>query len=91
MSCTLTPAQLDAQSRIPLDGWLDMNSTECKSKDDNIAFTKKCLRIGMKEGFLFTDNFGRVWGKGDNGTYYPFHFEFYKKLYGYRLATKAAN
>jgi hypothetical protein len=91
ITCELTPAQLDTQSHVQVHKWLDMNSEECKDKDNNPAFTKKCLRIGMEEGFLFTDLQGRIWGKGDDGSFYPFHFEYCKKLYGFRLAAKAAN
>jgi len=91
MTCNLTAKQLDAQSPIPLDGWLDMNSEECKDKDNNQAFTRKCLRIGMEEGFMHTDSLGRIWCLNNEDVYCPFHFSYGKKLYGFRLAAKAAN
>lgn len=90
-NCNLTPAQLDAQSPIPLDGWLDMNSEECKSKDDNIAFTKKCFHIGLEDGFIFFDSLGRIWIDCGTDGYAPFHFEWKHKLYGFRVAKQAAN
>lgn len=91
MICNLTTEQLDKQSSIYLDGWLDLDSQEYKNKDDNPAFTRKCLRIGMEDGFMFTDSLGRVWGKGNNGTYYPFHFDYGRKKYGFRIAKQASN
>jgi len=46
----------------------------------------------MKEpAYLFTDSMGRVWGKGENGKYYPYHYDYGKKLYGIRISKKAAN
>jgi hypothetical protein len=86
-----TPTQLDQQSKVKVDKWLDLDSEECKDKDPDMPFTKKCLRIGAEDKFLLVDSLGRIWGKGDGGRYYPFHFEYGKKIYGYRLATTAAN
>ncbi len=86
----LTPEQLDQQCKVHIHKWLDMDSEDYKLRDDNIAFSKKCLRIGFEDGFLFVDKLGRVWGIGNDG-FYPFHFEYGNKLYGYRIAKKAAN
>lgn len=87
----VTPLELDIQSQVKIDKWLDLNSEECKDKDPDIALTKKWLRLGAKENFLFVDVLGRIWGKGDNGYYYPYHFDYGKKVYGVRLAVMAAN
>ena len=88
----LTPTQLDAQSTIVIEKWLNIDSEECKDKDSDIAITKKFLRIGAEDGFLMVDSLGRVWGDSEKGgVHYPFHIEYGKKLYGIRIATSAAN
>ena len=59
---------------------------------ENPALTKKWLKLGFQEpAYLFTDTLGRVWGKGENGKYYPFHFKSGKSLIGYRVSIRAAN
>lgn len=87
------PKELDAQSKIKIDRWVDVDSEECKELDDNYALTKKMIRMlhDKEPAYLFTDSLGRLFGKGVDGLYYPFHFESYGKLIGYRLAKKAAN
>lgn len=87
----ISPIELDSQSHIRIDKWLDLNSSECKEKDPNHFLTKKFLKIGIEDNFLFTDQLGRVWGKGKNNNYYPFHFNIGKTLYGIRLSNTAAN
>lgn len=96
MTCTFTPAQLDKQSKIKIDAWLDVGSEAHKDRDDNLKLTKEWLKIGLEGGFLFCDSLGRVWGSGahfgsPHTVYYPYHIEYGKKLYGIRVATKAAN
>ena len=90
----MNPIDLDKQSPIKIDRWIDVDSEEWREKDDTPAFTKKCLRYGLEEnGFFILDSLGRVWAK-PNGTspfYIPFHFNLRGKTYGYRLTTKAAN
>lgn len=89
----MKPIDLDQQSPIKIDRWIDIGSEEWKELDDNPAFTKKVLRFGLEDGWLFTDSLGRVWGKPQepNKPHFPFHFNVGKKLYGYRLPQKAAN
>jgi len=87
----LSPKQLDQQSTIKIDEWIDIHSERCKEMDDLRSFTLKCMRIGLEDQFLFTDRDGRLWGKGKEGKYYPFHLEDGKKLIGLRLSIKAAN
>jgi hypothetical protein len=87
----LSPSILDEQSEVKIDKWIDINSEECKDKDDNLPLTKKWLKWGIEDNFLFADRNGRVWGKGNEGKYYPYHLEYGKKLYGIRLAQVAAN
>jgi hypothetical protein len=86
-----TPLELDIQSRVKIDKWLDIDSEECKDKDPDITLTKKWLRSGAENNFLFVDTLGRIWGTGDNGYYFPYHFEYGKKVYGFRLAVMASN
>lgn len=88
-----SPQKLDEQATVKIERWIDVGSEEWKEMDDNPSFTKKCIRLGLHEqpAFLFTDALGRIWGKGENGTYYPFHLEHGKKLYGLRIAVLAAN
>jgi hypothetical protein len=88
----MTPKELDAQSPIKIDRWVDVSSAECKELDDTYAFTKKCIAIGMEDKWMFVDSLGRIWGKSsDSTTCFPFHFEHGKQLIGYRLSTRAAN
>lgn len=87
----LTPKQLDAQSVIVLDGWVDMDSERWKEVDDSPAFTKRCMKIGLESNYLVIDTSGRLWGMGENKLYYPFLLEYGKKKYGIRLPKKAAN
>lgn len=88
-----TPQELDAQCKVKIDRWIEIGSEEWRDLDDNPAFTKKILRLGLhhSEPFLFTDTLGRIWGKGNDGTFYPFHFEYGNKLLGYRIAALALN
>jgi hypothetical protein len=88
----LSAKQLDEQSSIKIDRWLDVHSDECKSIDDNREFTLHCLKLGMREpAFLFTDSRGYLWGYGKEGKYFPFHLEHGSKLIGLKLSAKASN
>ncbi len=86
-----SPRELDAQSKIKIDRWIDIDSKEWRELDDDPGLTKKFLKLGFEESYLFTDTDGRVWGKGEDGRYYPYHFSSGKKKIGYRLPKKAAN
>jgi len=86
-----TPKDLDKQSSVYLDEWVDIDSDKWKKLDDNKIFSKKILRLGFEGGTLFTDNLGRVWGNAKDGSFYPLHFEVGEKKYGYRLSKKAMN
>lgn len=87
-----SPRELDAQSKIKIDRWIDIDSEEWRELDDDPGLTKKFLKLGFKEpAYFFTDSDGRVWGKGEDGRYYPFHFRKWAKNIGYRLPKKAAN
>jgi hypothetical protein len=85
----LSTEELDKQSPVRIDLWLDIESEECKDKDPDIVLTKKWMKIGFEDKFLFTDSLGRVWGRGNEGRFYPYHFNIGKRLYGIRIAKKA--
>jgi len=92
-SLILSPKELDTQSKIKISKWIDVESEECRALDDNYALTKKMIRMLYEKepAYLFTDQRGYLWGMGEDGRYYPFHFEYQGKLIGYRLSKKAAN
>ena len=83
--------ELDKQSLIKIDKWLDIDSEECQDKDPDLALTKKWMKIGFEDKFLFADSLGRIWGRGNEGRFFPYHFNVGKKLYGIRIAKKATN
>jgi hypothetical protein len=87
----MSPQELDAQSSTKVERWIDVHSQECRDMDDTREFTLKCLKIGFEDGYMFTDSLGRIWCKGQDGRMHPFHFEYGKKLIGYRLPKTAAN
>lgn len=86
-----TPQELDAQNPIKIERWIDLDTEEWREMDDDPGLTKKMMKIGFEAGALFLDSNGRIWGKGEGGKYYPFHFDRGPKNYGYRLPKKAAN
>lgn len=73
----MTPAELDAQSPIKVNRWVDVHSDECKIIDDGTHdFTLLCIKYGMEDGSMFTDSLVRLWGKWGNGPCHPFHAEY---------------
>jgi len=86
----LSAKELDAQCKVNINRWIDIDSEECAMLDPDIALAKKWAKLLMPDGSLFTDSEGRIWGKGNDG-YYPYHFEVGTKRYGYRMSKKAAN
>jgi hypothetical protein len=84
-----SPAELDAQSKIHVDRWIEFESEEWRELDDNPDFTKKIVRLGFQEpAYLFTDLNGRIWGRGEDGRYYPFHFSKGSINIGYRMSKR---
>lgn len=87
-----SPKELDAQSIIVIDEWVDLDSERWRDTDTDPALTKEWLALIFSEpGGLFLDTNGRIWGKAEGGTWAPFHYEYGKKLIGIRIAKKAAN
>ena len=87
-----SPVALDAQSKIHVDRWVELDSQEWRELEETPAFTKKIVALGFKEpAYLFTDMLGRIWGKGEDGLYYPFHMNKGAKVIGYRISKRAAN
>ena len=90
----MSPSELDRQSPVKIVRWIDVDSEEAKANDDNRALTKQMLKMGFQEpAFMFVDTLGRIWGKGKEGSFYPFHFELgpTRLLYGFKISAKAAN
>lgn len=88
----LTSKELDEQNIININYWIDIDSQEAKVNDEDRALTKKMIRIGQEDGWMITDNLGRLWGYDKNkNQYFPFHFEIGNKLIGYCIKKSAAN
>lgn len=87
----LSDAALDQQSPVKIAKWLDVDSEECRNCDPDLALTKKWIKLLMsgKDPALFTDASGRIWGKGNEGKFYPFHFDYGTLQYGFKIVTKA--
>ena len=85
-----SPRDLDRQSPITITKWLDLHSDECKDMDPDHDLTIKWFKM-LQGDVLSVDSDGRIWGKGSSGNYYPYHFDYGKQQYGYRIAKLAAN
>jgi hypothetical protein len=87
-----SPAELDTQTKIKVNRWIEVGSEEWRMLDETPEFTKKIIALGFKEpAYLFTDANGRIWGKGEDGFFYPFHFKQGSTVIGYRLTKRAVN
>lgn len=84
------PRELDKQCRVSIHKWVDLYSLECKELDDDYKLTVKWFTM-LQGDILHTDLFGRLWGRGNEGLWYPYHIESYGKTYGLRISAKAAN
>lgn len=88
----MTPAELDQQSPVKIDHWIDWNSEESKTLDNARAATKQMIRAGFLKGMMIFDTNGRIWGLNDlDNKFYPLHFKNGDRLIGYRMSEKAAN
>lgn len=88
----LSPQQLDAQCVIKISEWIDVGSQRCKDLDKEPHLTAYMMRVGFQSPpFLFTDTSGRIFGRGNEGRYYPFHISVGNKNYGFRVSARAAN
>ncbi len=81
--------ELDLQNQVEIDRWVDYDSPEFKKIDQYPYFTKQCLQYGFEAEFMIIDDKARVWGRGADGRYFPFHLEDGKKKVGVRLPGKA--
>lgn len=86
----LSPIELDKQSDVTIDEWVDLDSSRWRDTDEDCSFTKKTINMLLGED-LFTDSLGRLWIQSSGGKYYPFHYEYGKKKLGVRIAKKASN
>jgi len=90
-SSPLTSMQLDSQSCIQLDGWVEVGSEQAKRLDQDHALAIEWLHMGSQDGWFVVDTQGRIFGKSLDNNYFPYHFESGDKKYGYRMSTLAAN
>lgn len=87
-----SPKELDAQSITYITEWVDVGSQRWRQVDDMPELTREWITMLMKEpAYLHADSLGRLWAKGKDGIWFPFHTECLGKLYGFRLVKKAAN
>lgn len=88
----ISPKELDKQSPVKIDRWVVVGTEEWKRLDDNHDLSKKIIANGMLDpAYLFTDRMGRIFGRNQQGYFYPLHFEYGKELIGYRIAVRASN
>lgn len=88
----MKPSELDKQCPIQIERWIEIDSEEWRDMDNMPDFTKKILRYGFEDNWLYTDDLGRIWGKPkDGGPHWPLHFDYGTKKYGYRISKKAVN
>lgn len=86
------PKELDSQSKIHVDKWVDIDSAEWWEIDDNPSFTKKIVKLGFQEpAYLALDKLGRIWGRGEDNRFYPYHMNKGSTIIGYRISKRAAN
>jgi hypothetical protein len=85
-----SPQELDRQCKISIDRWVDIYSEDCKLMDSDHQLTVKWFKMFLNDA-LFVDTKGRIFGKGKDGSWYPYHFEYGKQLIGYKLSAMAAN
>ena len=53
----LSPQELDNQSTVKLDGWVDLDSERWREVDDNPSLTKNWLKMGFESpAFFFLEN-----------------------------------
>ena len=89
----ISPKELDSQSPVVIDRWVDIDSQECKELDDDRKTTLMMMKSGIEGDYMMVDKDGRVFVKSpEESTYFPLHFEWRKKeLIGYRITKKALN
>lgn len=88
----MSPEELEAQSPVHIDKWIDIASEDAQLMDQDFELTKKMMKIGFEDGWMITDSLGRIYGKNpEKGIYFPFHFEYGSLLIGYRNCKKASN
>lgn len=85
------PQQLDAQSPVHIDEWVQVGSPLFKKLiGDQFSFDY-FTKVGFRDPpFLFLDELGRVWGKSED-KWFPFHDRVHGKNYGYRYANTEQN
>lgn len=89
----MKPVDLDRQSPVKIDRWLDVDSEEFKRIDPDTWVTKQLLRRGLACDALMTDSDGRVWSNpiDPNDKRFPLNFTEGGITYGYRIPERAHN
>lgn len=87
----MPPSQLETQSQIKIDEWLEIDSDKWKRLDDTPAFTKKVISYGLEDGWMVINNQGQLYCKWNDKPSVPFHFTLGSKTYGYKMSKRAAN
>ncbi len=95
----ITSQQLDAQSPVKIDRFVEFYGEDARAVDSDRDLTKFMLGILLEGGSVCLDDLGRIWGKGgtDKTKFYPFHIEHdwnvgrRPKLVGFRFSQKASN
>lgn len=89
----INPLELDNQSPIKINRWMNVESEAFKDMDDNEEFTKTILKMGFESPqFLWLDSKGRIWGKGnEKDKYYPLHLTYGGLNIGFMISRTASN
>lgn len=86
-----TPKELDAQSTIKVDEWVDVESEKFQQVCQERGAFDYILKVGLRDpAFIHADALGRLWGKGSH-EWFPFHDVIDGRTYGYRISKKASN
>lgn len=87
-----SPKELDRNSPVKIDEWVELGSERHYEVDDNPALTKKWFLMLSKEPvYIHLDNLGRCFCFNAEGQWTPYHCERGNRKYGIRVSKKAAN
>lgn len=86
--------ELEAQSLIKIDRWIDITSPEANEFAPEMnKIIIRLLEDPKEDDSIFTDELGRIWGTGSKeyNEYYPLHDTFCGENIGYRYVKNASN
>lgn len=89
----MSPKDLDAQSVIQVDEWVDLGSQKHRDTDEWYVLSTSLLEKSSENGFLKIDSLGRLWVHGIDQEFLPYHYDSKagNQFLGLRIATAAAN